>query len=288
VKKRREINAFSISFLDLLSGALGAVIILYVAIPKNKSPVDLIQNELEKETIKRELTETKSKLEQSLQLVEKLKQEMATANNSKVEDNQSPVEENSNEENPTSGGPNLDVGFKFKGKNIVFMIDTSYSMHDEDRMGQVKAGLKMLLTSMPANFKIEIVQFPFGMRAPFRSLWGNTKDSKKINKIDAFDFLYRLHPAGATPTREAMIFVLKNYDEMSDLILLTDGVPTLHNSNKKDDIFDILRVVREVNKRKVQISTIGVGTNFLSDKTSDQYKFLSLLAEETGGFFVGF
>jgi len=270
VKKRREINAFSISFLDLLSGALGAVIILYVAIPKNKPQVEIIQKE------------------QSQQLVEKLKQEMASANKVKTEETQSQVVENANEEDPRTGGPNLDVGFKFKGKNIVFMIDTSYSMHDEDRMGQVKAGLKMLLTSMPANFKIEMVQFPFGMRAPFRSLWGNIKESKKINKMDAFDFIYRLNPAGATPTREALIFALKNYDEMSDLILLTDGVPTHHNSNKKDDIFDILRIVREVNKRKVQISTIGVGTNFLSDKTSDQYKFLSLLAEETGGFFVGF
>ena len=36
MRKRRQIELFSISFLDLLSGALGAVIILYVAIPKNK------------------------------------------------------------------------------------------------------------------------------------------------------------------------------------------------------------------------------------------------------------
>ena len=35
MRKRRAIELFSISFLDLLSGALGAVIILYVAIPKN-------------------------------------------------------------------------------------------------------------------------------------------------------------------------------------------------------------------------------------------------------------
>ena len=38
MRKRREIPLFSISFLDLLSGALGAVIILYVALPKNIPP----------------------------------------------------------------------------------------------------------------------------------------------------------------------------------------------------------------------------------------------------------
>jgi uncharacterized radical SAM superfamily Fe-S cluster-containing enzyme len=82
--------------------------------------------------------------------------------------------------------------------------------------------------------------------------------------------------------------VLKNYQEISDIVLLTDGVPTYHNSNKKDDIYEILRLAREMNTNKVQINTIGVGTNFLSDKTSDQYKFLSLLSSESNGFFVGF
>lgn len=31
---RKEINVFSVSFLDLLSGALAAVIILYIIVPK--------------------------------------------------------------------------------------------------------------------------------------------------------------------------------------------------------------------------------------------------------------
>ncbi len=35
MKQRREINAFSMSFLDLLSGALSAVIILFIIVPKS-------------------------------------------------------------------------------------------------------------------------------------------------------------------------------------------------------------------------------------------------------------
>ena len=34
---RKEFNIFSISFLDLLSGALGAVIILFIVVPKMTS-----------------------------------------------------------------------------------------------------------------------------------------------------------------------------------------------------------------------------------------------------------
>lgn len=274
MRKRRQIELFSISFLDLLSGALGAVIILYVAIPKNK-PVEVPKEDIVKETLKKDLAseretndELKKKLAIAMENIEKL--------SAIKTDVKSP------------GGLDADIGFNFKGKNVVFIIDTSYSMTEEDRMTQVKAGLKMLLTSLPGDFKIEIVQFPLGQRAPFRTMWQTTKEFKGLNRMDAFDFIYSLRPSGGTPTRDTLLFVLKNYPSISDIVLLTDGVPTYHNSNKKDDIYEILRLAREMNTNKVQINTIGVGTNFLSDKTSDQYKFLSLLSSESNGFFVGF
>jgi Mg-chelatase subunit ChlD len=288
MKKRREINIFSLSFLDLLSGALGAVIILYVAIPKNNLKIEQLEEKqknieliAENESLKDKLKEQEISLQEIKKKIEELesKEETIQVVESTPEEAKSPLD--GNEEN-------LDVGFKFKGKKVIFLIDTSLSMVDEDRMGQVKAGLKMLLTSMASEFEIEFVQFPFAQRAPFKTLWGRTMTSSKFNKVDAFEFLYRLKPTGATPTRDVLLFVLKNYEDISDIVLLTDGVPTLHNSNKKDDIYDILSAVRELNSKKVQINTIGVGTNFLSDKESDQYKFLSLLATETGGFFVGF
>jgi hypothetical protein len=286
MKKRREINIFSLSFLDLISGALGAVIILYVAIPKNIPKIEAPKIDEEKMALQKQKIEMEKKIEElQNQNTELLKQVTNKNELQKPEATQVVVEE-SKEESGT--GPNLDVGFKFKGKEVVFLVDTSLSMLDEDRMGQVKAGLKMLLTSMPSEFKIEIIQYPLAQRAPFKTLFGSTMKANKINKTDAFDFIYRLRPHGATPTRDVLLFTLKNYETISDIVLLTDGVPTLHNSNKKDDIYDILSAVRELNKNKIQISTIGVGTNFLSDQTSDQFKFLSLLATETGGFFVGF
>lgn len=269
MKKRREISLFSISFLDLLSGALGAVIILYVAIPKsNPKPSEVSENEV--------------KIASYLDEIKNLQEQLEKAK-SKPVISQSITDEEEKKEKDA-----LDYGFQFKGTRIVFLIDTSYSMFEEDRMGQVKAGLKMLITSLSPKYNIEIVQFPFGERAPFKSMWGNLQALNSTNKMDAFDFVYTLKPWGGTPTRDALTFVLQNYDKVSDIVLLSDGIPTIHNKNKKDDIYDILKVVRELNKNKIQINTIGVGKDFIRDKTNDRYKFLSLLSEESGGFFVGF
>lgn len=277
MRRRREIPLFSISFLDLLSGALGAVIILYVAIPKNLNKESQNSQTALVESLKKELVISKNELKSAKEEVERHKDHAV-----KIPHSPRPVVPSEDQ------GANLDVGFKFKGKNIVFIIDTSQSMTEEDRMGQVKAGLKMLLTALSNIYKIEVVQFPYGQRAPLKTLWGTTRESDGGNKYDAFEFIYSMRPQGGTPTRDALLFVLQNYPDISDIVLLTDGSPSLHNSNKKDDIFDILRVVREENKKRVQINTIGVGGDFIKDKTSDRFKFLSSLSEQNNGFFVGF
>jgi hypothetical protein len=272
MRKRRAIELFSISFLDLLSGALGAVIILYVAIPKNQPKAEKKDDTLVK-TLQADLLQSKDK-------VAELEKKLAEA--AKKATTQAPLVVA-----PESPKTSLDVGFRFKGKKIVFIIDTSLSMVQDNRMSQVQAGLKMFMTSLSSDYMVDIVQFPFGMRAPFRTMWGAVREFKNMNKNDAFDFVYSLKPQGGTPTKDTLLFVLRNYD-VTDIVLLTDGLPTFHNSNKKEDIFEILQSVRESNVHKVQINTIGVGAEFLKDETSDQYKFLSLLASDSGGFFVGF
>lgn len=269
MRKRRAIELFSISFLDLLSGALGAVIILFVAIPKNK-PAEVPKDQKLIEVLEQSLKSSQVE-------VEKLKSELVKAKEKLTKAPEAQTE-----------GKDLDIGFKFKGKEILFIIDTSYSMTEEDRMGQVKAGLKMLITSLSPDYKVEVVRYPFAERAPFKTLWGVPRENTALNQMDIFDFIYSLRPFGGTPTRDVLLFALRNYENISDIVLLSDGAPTYHNSNKKDDLFDILRVVRTENARKVQINCIGVGSEFTKDKTSDRYKFLSLLSQEGNGFFVGF
>lgn len=280
MRKRRPIELFSLSFLDLISGALGAVIILYVAIPKTKPTDTPKKDDILVKALQIQAAESRKTIEDLQKELAETKAKIAAP---VIAPTVTPTTE------ATGGGLDADIGFKFKGKNIVFIIDTSYSMIEEDRMGQVKAGLKMLLTSLPAEYRVDVVQFPLGERAPFRSMWGVLKDFKGIHRTDAFDFIYSLRPLGGTPTRDTLLFVLDNYEGVSDIVLLSDGAPTYHNSNKKDDIYEILRLARESNKtKKIQINTIGVGSKFVHDQTSEQFKFLSLLASEHKGFFVGF
>lgn len=279
MRKRRQIEVFSISFLDLLSGALGAVIILYVAIPKN-TPVELEKKQEEiTEFIQTDLKRTHEELEKTKEELQKSEEKVQ-----KLESALSKIVPN----NEGQGLTELDVGFKFKGRNIVFLIDTSFSMTEEDRMGQVKAGIKMLLTSFSPQYRIDIVQFPYGEAAPFKTMWGGLREMSAFHKRESFEFIYALKPLGGTPTRDALAFALKNYTEVSDIVLLSDGAPTFHNSNKKDDIYDILKMVREENIRKIQINAIGVGSEFIKEKNSERYQFLNLLTSENGGFFVGF
>lgn len=282
-QRRREINVFSLSFLDLISGALGAVIILYVAVPK----ANPLQKELEK--LKQQLASSLAGQGSEASELVRLRAQEAQAM-AAIEENArlraipvpipAPVQ---------TSGVETDVGFKFKGKHIVFVVDTSKSMLEEDRMGQVKAGLKMLLTAMPGSYYLDVVQFPWGDRAPYRALSGGFRPLGAEARQDVFDFLYKLRPLGATPTRDALNYVFRTYRNMTDLVLLTDGEPSIHNSVLKDDIYDLLNHVRSLNAgTRVQISTIGVGEGVLHDKAGRPYQFVKLLAEQNGGFFVGF
>lgn len=287
-RRRREINVFSLSFLDLISGALGAVIILYVAVPK-ANPERAQLQEIQAQMVKRDqlIQDLKRQASTTSTLEEALRQAQAESESLRQQlASMSPPAEAKPDD---TAGPSYDVGFKFKGRGIVFIIDTSRSMLDEDRMGQVKAGLKMLITSMPSNYTVDIVQFPYGSRTPYRPLYGKLQGLSSLIKGEIFDFIYELKPDGATPTRDVMNYVFRTYRDLTDVVLLTDGEPSLHNSPMKDDIYELLNNIRKLNPgTKVQVNTIGVGETVLHDKTGRPYQFLKLLAEQNAGFFVGF
>lgn len=296
--KRRDINVFNIAFLDLLSGALGAVIILYITVPKNQikdlkateqvSAVKIVEEDDAKQKIialQEEiagLTKYNKKLEGKL---DTLKEENKTLIKSE-EELRAVIKKD--EEIDKSKNVDIDVGFKFRGKYIVFIIDVSGSMYKEDRIGQVKAGLKMLITSMSEDFYIDVLNFPHATISNFRPLWGHFKKTTQYNKDAIYMFLQDLKPYGATPTRSVLKHVLQNYNYITDIVILSDGAPTKSNSKDLDDIPDVLKEIRYHNGGRVQINAIGVGSDFIKDKDNPKYKFLSTLSEENGGFFVGF
>lgn len=302
MSSRREINVFNIAFLDLISGALGAVIILYVAVPKKESEMIPVK---EYEAIEKEnddlvtanttlIAETK-KLEEDVKRLEEqnkiIEDELAKAKeimSSLASKTDEMSEKTAQEKDKKSSGIKA-VGFDFKGKNIVFIIDVSGSMMEKNMIGQVSSGLRMFVTSLTEDYKIDVVFFPDGLGSTQRPLWRRLKSMDKTNKQDVYTYLQGLVPFGGTPTRAALKFALQNYPDASDIVLLSDGAPTLHNRPLRDDIDDILKEVQRLNRRDVQINTIGVGSDFsYGTRTSALYKFLEQLAEQNNGFFHSF
>lgn len=353
---RKEINIFNVSFLDLLSGALGAVIILYIIIPKMTASeqetiqtlealkveaqqvqdmMSQLQNSVDKELFEKleeqiqsmqkniekltqqvtemsaQLKDAQSKLancEQELEELknikdelDKVKQQLAECESklAKCPENYIAYKEwmdncglTLDSECPRSA-PNVDVGFKFKGRRIVFLIDVSGSMREEDRIGQVKAGLKMLVTTMQPDFSIDMVQYPYYINEDnvqtHKPFYGSFKPMNDQNKSAIFGYLNSLTPGGGTPTRAVLTYALNNYSGITDIVLLSDGDPTkdpIHTD--PDDINDIINQITSANSGRVNINCIGVGNDFIANPSLDKVRFLRMLSEQNNGFFVGF
>lgn len=308
MSKKKEVAGLNIALLDILTGALGAVIILFVAVPKGSTKKQEIESKATIAVQEKEISKLHAQIKSKDEKVEELQKivlELEGENRQLKQRGEEqeveikglrnlaslkagPDSAEKPKENFRGKGLPVDVGFKFKGKNIVFIIDVSGSMVREDRIGQVKAGLKMLVTSMPADYKLDVVHFPGKRRKYYQPLWEklNTLDSYK--KDEVYNFLLKLQARGYTPTRKALTYVLQNYPEASDIVLLSDGAPTNGNSNRQADISKLLLDIDKLNKNKVRINTIGVGSNFITKKDSKAYVFLRELARDHGGFFFGF
>lgn len=353
---RKEINIFNVSFLDLLSGALGAVIILYVIIPKMSATeqetletlqnlqveaqevqqmmaqlensvdkelfaqleekINTMQQNIEKLTqqvteMSAQLKDAKEKLAQCEEQLEELKQakeelEEVKKRLAECEAKLAQCPENFiaykewmdgcgltlDSECPRSS-PNVDVGFKFKGRKVVFLIDVSGSMREEDRIGQVKAGLKMLVTTMDPSFSIDMVQYPHyiaeGNVNTHKPFWGSFGSMSDSRKMEIFGYLNQLTPNGGTPTRAVLKYALNSYPGITDIVLLSDGDPTLDPIHTdRDDINSILSEITSLNAGRVNINCIGVGNDFIANPSLDKVRFLKMLSEQNNGFFVGF
>ena len=283
--KKREVNAFNISFLDLLSGALGAVIILFVAVPKAKQEKKLPKPPSQERELRAKNQSLKAQIK-SLEI--KLANIDAKTPAPVVVEEPEKIIPEVKVKPVKDGILDVDVGFKFKGKKIVFLVDVSGSMQTLDKMGQVKAGLKMLITSMPREFQIDVIQFPGKKKSNYYSLWSYTQMLGENQKKEVYRFLNQLKPRGATPTRSVLNYAMTRYPDVTDIVLLSDGAPTSPNSSKYENIQEILAEVRKNNYKKIQINTIGVGSAFSLNSATNASIFLRELAKESGGFFYGF
>ena len=171
---------------------------------------------------------------------------------------------------------------KTPDSNIVFLIDVSGSMDDEDKLPLLKDSMKLLVESLSKNDKVSIVTYANGTSVV---LDGVSCDKKKtINK--AFDKLM----AGGGTNGESGIelayeIAKKNYIEGGNnrVIIATDGDFNIgkHHGNELEDL------ISEKKETGVFLSVLGFGSgNYnditgetLADKGNGNYSYIDCLDE---------
>jgi len=177
----REINIFNLSMLDVMTGALGAVMIIMIVLLTQKIGIESMTCQDVKEELitttdtlsktTEELTETRKELqtvrenfpEKAGTISALTKTLNATADKfSEVIKKVTDIDKNFFK---TPEDDDKLMAFQIPHK-IVMVVDLSGSMapennrYKEDRLSQVKAALKMFIAAMDEKYQIDIVFFP--------------------------------------------------------------------------------------------------------------------------------
>ncbi len=363
-RQSKEVTIFNLSMLDVMTGALGAVMIIMVVLLTQKmsmeeelSPQKLTlnakdltkeankltqeanklakeknqQTQLVKDLTKKadklaklaiDLTKKASKLTKDEVLIKELREKLQ-AKAKELREREKKVER-LEKLDKKSKGITTKVGFEIP-KKVALVVDLSGSMIDnkdkENRMDQVRAGLKMMIATMNNEYKIDIVFFPAfanlkktkecqalyhipeKCKKDYTDIVQAYKKDPECYKYSSFngklislkddsvryDFYKKMSCLEAnyfTPTIPTLKYVFKTYPDIDGVILYSDGTPDAMKKGKSVD--DLLAEIKRVNIGGKRIFTVGVGKEFREEKNTDAVNFLKKLAEENDGHYVGF
>ncbi|MHC4873246.1 MAG: VWA domain-containing protein [Planctomycetota bacterium] len=156
-------------------------------------------------------------------------------------------------------------------REIVFLLDTSGSMQDNDKISQAKRALLTALSLLDKKDSFNIITFS----SQIKLFKNQTVAADKANIASAKTFVNEVQAVGGTAINEALLESLKSFhnkDKLPIVLFLTDGVPTVGESN----IDIILKNVKTANQEQVRFFNLGVGYNV-------NVKLLDKLANNTSG-----
>jgi Ca-activated chloride channel family protein len=170
--------------------------------------------------------------------------------------------------------PSLDMKSKPVPKDVTFVLDTSGSMADDNKLKQAKKALQFCLANLNSDDRFEIIRFSTEPESLFGSL--TSANSKAIDQ--AQDFVSKLKPEGGTAIYDALGKAMALRPAKSErpyvVIFLTDGQPTVGETN--DDA-----IVAETDKAAndgTRIFCFGLGTDVnahLLDRIADHTRAAS-------------
>jgi len=159
--------------------------------------------------------------------------------------------------------PKVNLGKKDLGsKNVFFVLDTSGSMQENNKIEQAKDALKFCLNSLNEKDRFNIIAF----NTAIESYQSKLIQSESPNIRDVVKFVDNFEAAGGTNINDALLSALKTFTSNSSpniIVFLTDGLPTVGET----DINNILRNIKKANDKNTRIFVFGVGydvnTHFL-------------------------
>jgi Ca-activated chloride channel family protein len=139
-------------------------------------------------------------------------------------------------------------------KDVIFVLDTSGSMAEEDKMDKAKAALRHGVGSLNPRDRFNIISFAGEERLMSERLINADDASRK----QALDFIERMRATGGTNINDALMAAFKQIqpgDRTQMVVLITDGQPTV-GATKASAIF---ANVKQASKPGVRLFTFGVG-----------------------------
>jgi len=284
--KKGDIQVFSISFLDVLSCALGAVIILLVIAPTTPAT-----------------PETKVKVIQKLQVIIKSLKDESNSLEKQINTLQKENKELKKEKKKTivskpkkTPAPSL-FGLPLKADHAVFVVDVSASMAWQiDNLYNTVASLLNSCEVKKYRFiYFDSIVYTAGRYWKHGWLEGTPENKRKTlrgTKLHLSELI--LSEPLATNSGDALYQAIK-FRESDVIYFVTDGYPTAGETN----VQSILRRIRRINNNNTIINSIMVGLPGTtinryggvvfepSANPKELYDFLHTLAEENGGVYVG-
>ena len=158
-------------------------------------------------------------------------------------------------------------GGKVMAKDVCFVLDTSGSMQEENRMASAKDAIKFCLKALNDNDGFSIVTFSTTVDVFGAGLTTAGKDAV----AKAVEFVDKIEARGGTKLCEAVVKALEmapDGDRPYLTVLITDGKPTVGTT----DPDEIVKEVQKANKDNIRVFTFGIAENLnvpLLDRIAD-------------------
>ena len=299
-RNKKQLQIFSLSFLDVICCGLGAVLIVLLLYSVKLREREKKASELEKQNatliaanrnhykilsaVSNKLLAAKAKIsdleKDSVPRSEmaKLKKELKIAENTKTI-----------------------LGISISKKKLVFLIDASGSMEYKDRLPEAKGAFKSMISSLDSSYLIDLISYTTKKGRDSLLItpkWHKLASVNSYKKREAMNFVTGIRPVQGTPTMSAVKFVFDNYPDAEAIVLLSDGEPTdfvRQSSRPASSVWSSSNYnweksaagIKRANTKSIPIYCIGVGKEMASSY-SEARKFLERVAKESGGDCVTF